>query len=102
RRGWVRVTIHGASNLVPVDLDEPLVADAEMMRDLVEHDASDLPAQQLGIVAVESPERAAVDRDLVRERTAVAGAPSGQGHALIEAEQRLTLRRFVLDDDLDV
>ena len=53
-----------STTLVPVDLDEPLVADAEVVGNLVKDDASDLPAQQLGIVAVEPPEWAAVDRDL--------------------------------------
>jgi hypothetical protein len=44
--------------LVPVDLDEPLVADPEVVRDLVQHDALDLAREQVGVVAVEAFERA--------------------------------------------
>ena len=50
---------------VAVELDQPLVADPEVVRDLVEDDAADLAAEALRIVAVEPFERPAVDRDPV-------------------------------------
>ena len=90
------------SRSVAVDLDQPLVADAEVVGDLVQHDVPDLPGQQLGIVPVEALERAAVDRDLVRERARVVDAPARERDALVEAEQRLPRRRLVFDGDLDV
>src|SRR6266702_527133 len=88
--------------LVAVDLDQPLVADAEVVGDLVQHDVPYPFAQQLGIVSVEPFERAAVNRDLVRERPAVADAAPRERHALIEAEERPAPRWFVVYDDLDV
>jgi hypothetical protein len=72
------------------------------MRDLVQHDVPDLPAQHLRVPAVEPLERPAVDRDLVRQRAAVAAPSSRERNALIEAKERLPPRRLVLDDDLDV
>jgi hypothetical protein len=34
---------------VAIELDQPLVTDPEVMRDLVEHDVSDLAAQTIGV-----------------------------------------------------
>src|SRR4051812_27645349 len=51
---------------VAVDLDQPLIADPEVMRDLVQHDVPDLAAQDLRVPSVQPFERPAVDRDLVR------------------------------------
>src|SRR6266540_4812160 len=51
--GWASLPAcwrSAASPSVPVDLDEPLVADAEVVCDLVQDDASDLSAQELRIV----------------------------------------------------
>src|SRR5262245_30543763 len=62
---------------VTVDFDQTLVADSEVMRDLVEDDASHLTAKQLRVLSAEPPERAAVDRDLVRQHSAVVTAASG-------------------------
>jgi hypothetical protein len=73
-----------------------------VVRDLVQHDVSDVAAQQLGIVSVEALERAAVDRDLVGQRAGVVDPAPRQRDALVEPEQRLPRRRLVLDDDLDV
>jgi hypothetical protein len=73
-----------------------------MMCDLVQDDVPDLAAQQLRVVPVEALERAAVDRDLVRERARVVAAPSRERDALVQAEQRLPRRRLVFDGDLDV
>ena len=72
--------------LIAVELDEPLVADAEVMRDLGQHHALDLALQALGILAVETFERAAVDRDLVRRNAAVIAASARQRHTLIQTE----------------
>jgi hypothetical protein len=52
-------------------------ADCEVMRDLVQDDASHLTAKQLRVVPVEPHERAAIDRDLVRQHRAVVTAASG-------------------------
>jgi hypothetical protein len=62
---------------VTIDFDQTLVADSEVMRDLVEDDASHLAAEQLRVVSVETHERATVDRDLVRQHSAVVTAMSG-------------------------
>ena len=53
-------------------------------------------------MAVEAFERAAVDRDLVRERSAVVAGPPRERDALVQAEQRLSRRRLVFQHDLDV
>jgi len=47
----------GRLRSVPIELNEALVADPEMVRDLVQDDALRLAAQQLGIAAVEAFER---------------------------------------------
>src|ERR671931_1488634 len=88
--------------LVTVDLEQAFVADAEMVGELVEDDSPDLAAQQLRVVPVEPHERAAVDRDLVREDAAVVAAPGREGNALVEAEQALPARRFLFDHDAHV
>jgi hypothetical protein len=90
------------STLIAPELLEPLVADSEMVRDLVQHDAPDLPAQTLAIGTVESLERPAIDGDLVREYSGVAAPASCQRDALVEAEQRLTGRWLFLDNDCDI
>ncbi len=49
---WMaRPSQDSASRLVAVELAQPLVADAEMVRDLVQHDAAYLGLQPLGIAA---------------------------------------------------
>jgi hypothetical protein len=73
-----------------------------VVRDFVEYDVSDIAAQQLGIVSVEALERAAVDRDLVRQRAGVIDPAPRERDALVEPEQRLPRRRLLFDDDLDV
>src|SRR2546430_2360808 len=81
---------------------ETLVADAKVVSDLVKHDSPDLAAQTLPIGAVETLQRAAVDRDLVRQDAGIPASASRQRDALIEPEQRLARRRFSLDDDRDI
>ena len=88
--------------LVAVDLDQPLVTDAEVVCNLVQHNVPDLPAEQFRVVSVEALERATVDRDLVREHPAVVTAPSRERHAPVETEQSLPWRRLVFNHDLDV
>ena len=88
--------------LVPTKLLETLVADPEMVRYLVEHHAPDLAPQTLPVGAVEALERPAVDRDLVRQDTAVTASPSRQRNALIQPQQRLPGRRLSFDDDRDI
>src|SRR5262249_19655999 len=77
------------------------VADAEVVRDLVQHDALHLTREHLRIVAVIALERAAVDRDPVRQER-VPLAVRRARHALVEPEERLPVGRLVLDVDLDV
>ena len=88
--------------LITIELDEALVADAEMVRDLVEHDAADLLAQPVAVGAVEADERIAVDRDLVGRDARVLAASLRQRHALVEPEERRAGCRLVLDDNRDV
>ena len=85
----MNAAIDAALDSVAVELDQPLVADPEVVRDLVQHDAADLPLQQLGVVAVEPLERPAVDRDLVRRRTGVLARAGGERDPFVEPEQRL-------------
>ena len=44
---------------VAIELDQPLVADAEVMRDLVEHDVPDLAAETIRVAGSESRDRPA-------------------------------------------
>src|SRR3954451_13536154 len=85
---------------VAVDFHQPLVADPEVVRDLVQHDPPHLAPQDLRVTAGEPLERTAVDRDLVGERAGVVGAAPRQRHALVEPEQRPSGRRLVLDYQL--
>src|SRR6201987_3322780 len=87
---------------VTIELDQPLVADPEVMRDLVEHDVSDLAAQTIGVAGSESRDRPAEDADLVGKHSAVRAAPSRQRYTVVQAEQRPPAGRLVLDDDLNV
>ena len=86
--------------LVAVELEEPLVADAEVVRDLVEHHPPHLPHEL--VARVQPLERPAVDGDLVRRHRRVRARAHGQRDALVEAEQRQSGRRLVFDDDSDV
>ena len=74
---------------VAIELDQPLVADPEVMRDLVEHDVPDLAAETIGVAGSESRDRPAEDADLVGKHSAVRAAPSRQRYAAVQAEQRL-------------
>jgi hypothetical protein len=67
-----------ACPLVTIDLDQTLVADSEVVCDLVEHDAPHLLAKDLRVVSVDAYERAAEDRDLVGEYAGVVAAASGE------------------------
>src|SRR3954452_22234702 len=92
---------------VTVDLDQPFVADPEVMRDLVPDDVAHLVREHAHVRAVMPEKWPAVDRDLVRkrrvvERRAVAGAPPREGDALIEPEIVRPGRGLVFDGDLDI
>jgi len=91
-----------AQRSVAVELNQSLVADPEVMRDLVEHDMSDLAAQTIGVAGSEPRDWPAEDADLVGKDPAVRAAPSRQRYAVVQAEQRPPGGRLVLDDDLDV
>src|SRR5262249_43522969 len=82
--------------------DRGPAADAEVVGLLGRAGPPHLLAQRLVIGAVETLERAAVDRDLVRQRAGVEAASPCQRDALVEPQQRLTVRRLLLDDDLHV
>ena len=85
-----------------MELDQSRVTDPEVMRDLVEHDVSNLAAYTIGVAGSESRDRPAEDADLVGKHSAVRAAPSRQRYAAVQPEQRLPVGRLVLDDDLDV
>src|SRR3970282_245784 len=60
-RNYVLPILHS----VPIELSQPRVADAEVVGDLMENDAPNLPPKQRGVAPVEALEWTAVDRDLV-------------------------------------
>src|SRR5205085_6577315 len=97
-RSWARTRSRSTAS-VPIHRPEPLVADPEVVGDLVQDDASDLLDEALRIGAIVALQRAAVDGDLVREHGSVRAAAPRQRDALVETEKRLAGRRLVLDDD---
>src|SRR5579885_1079362 len=66
-----RSTAVDDDRLVAVQLAQTLVADPEVVCDLVQDDAADLGAQEICVPAVEPLERSLVDRDLVRKHAGV-------------------------------
>src|SRR6187549_2763873 len=93
-----------ASLAVLLQLAQPGVADAEVMRDLVEDGFLD-GALARGTIRVEPFDRAAEDGDLARHRRLV-GAVDGARNSLVEPEQsacpdrrQLLWRRLIVDDD---
>src|SRR5487761_107098 len=84
---------------IAAELDEPFVADPEVVGHLVPDDVAHLAAQQLCVGSVQALERAAVDRDLVRQRALVAARAPRQRHSLVQAEERHTGGWFLLHDD---
>src|ERR1700756_516446 len=85
-----------------MELDQSRVTDPEVMRDLVEHDVSNLAAYTIGVADSESRDRPTEDADLVGKHSAVRAAPSPPPYTAVQAEQRLPVGRLVFDDDLDV
>ena len=92
----------GTGTSVAVELDETLVADAEVVRDLMHDDVADGRDERLGISRETAFERAAEDRDLVRRHGGIPARAARQRHALVEAEEREAGRRLVVDDDGDI
>src|SRR5262245_60294597 len=72
---------------IRADLVQAIVADAEVVRDFVPHDALDTPLQVL-FVARESLDRLLEDNDRIGQCHVVARAPVRERHAAIHAEQR--------------
>src|SRR4051795_2557142 len=68
------------------ELLQPLVGDAEVVRDLVDDGVPHLLDDVLQ-VAGPTAQRQPVDRDPVRQHSAVRRRPRGQRHALVEPEQ---------------
>ncbi len=90
----------------PADLMEALVAQAEVVADLVEDRLADLLAEPGG-GEPHAEVGLAVDGDLVRHGCEVVLATVGQHHALVEAEEIAVLSdlvgaRALLDDDMQV
>ena len=88
---------------VAIELDQPLVTDPEVMRDLVEHDVSDLAAQTIGVAG--SGSRVIGPRKML----ILSGSTPlyvlllrRQRYTAVQAEQRPPVGRLVLDDDLNV
>src|SRR5437868_3596289 len=77
-----------APESIAIDPDQPLVADPEVVRELVERNAPHFAAQPLHVAAVQAQERPAVDRDLVGQDTAVLAAAPRQRYPLVQPEQR--------------
>src|SRR5262249_18328865 len=90
-----------AASVAP-ELEQPLVADAEVVSQLVQDDAADLRGQLRRVAAGAPLDRPAVDRDFVRQRERVPLRALREWDALVEPEQAPARRRLVLDDDLDV
>src|SRR3954451_7674871 len=82
------------------ELLEPLVGDAEVVRDLVDDRVPHLLDDVLQ-VAGPTAQGQPVDRDPVRQHSAVRRRPRGQRHALVETEQ-VGRAAVVLDQDRDV
>src|SRR5437879_1524746 len=74
----------------PAVLGQPLIADPEVVRDLVPHSLADGCSQ---VFAAVSHQRPAVDRDHVRQHATVARAALRLRDALVQPEQR-PLRLF--------
>jgi hypothetical protein len=95
-----------APRSVALELPETVVADPEMVGDLVKKRVLD-PAGELGCRSAVSDDRTAEQRDLAGNRSVV-DAPARPRDALVEAIQaagagagELGRRRLVLDDDRD-
>src|SRR5262249_32165905 len=84
----------------PAEFAEPFVADAEVVRDLVDDGAAHLVGHLLLGIA-DRADRQAVDGDPVREDAGVLSGAAGQRHALVQAEQAAG-PRAVLDGDRDI
>jgi hypothetical protein len=84
----------------PAELEQAVVVDAEMVRNLV-HDGDPHPSYDVVRVTADAADRQPVDGDPVGEHTGVRRRPSCQRNALVEAEQvhRVAL---VLDSHRDV
>ena len=92
--------------LTPAELVEPLVVDAKVMRHLVEHRLADLGRQVPGPSG--KPEMLFTeDADAIRRRGEVVHPPVLEHHALIEAEEMITVfglcrRRPILHNNVQV
>src|SRR6202048_2985147 len=75
-----------ASGSSPTQFVKPLVVDAEMMRDLVDHRDRDF-VDDLILVFADLEQRLAVDGDGVGQRARVPRITFGQCHTVIQAEQ---------------
>src|SRR5687767_13510283 len=87
-----------ASSTVSVvaQLLEPVLVDAEVVRQLVQDGDADLLAQLVRVVPELVLERQPVDGDLVRQLAAVPRSALGQRHSVVEAEEVRILRVLVL------
>src|SRR3712207_3661088 len=86
---------------VPAELVQPVVVDAEVVRDLVDDGDRDLLDDLLGGRA-DVTDRLAVDHDPVGQRAAVLPAALGQRVALVEAQEVGFVGVAVLHQDDDV
>src|SRR3954452_1176056 len=87
--------------LAPAELVQPLLADPEVVRDLVDDGDRDL-LDHLVLGLADVADGRAVDHDPVGQRTAVLPASLGQRVALVEPEQVGLLLVAVLHEDDDV
>src|SRR5947207_15823 len=84
-----RLAPEPVSPSVPVELDQPCVADPEVVGDLVSDDVPHLALEPLPIAAAEAVQGPAVDRDPVRPLPAAEDALLGQRYALVRGEPPL-------------
>src|SRR5690606_17765585 len=87
-----------AEDLPPSQLMQPLLVNAEIVRDLVDHGDGDL-LDHLLLVLADVQDRLAVDGDRVGKRTAVMTVALGEGDAPVDAEQARLLGIARLDQN---
>ncbi len=77
------------STSIAVELDQALVADPEVVSELVQDDTPDLDLESVTVRTGEPLDWAAVDADLVGKHPGVDAAPAGEGYAPVQPEQPL-------------
>ncbi len=91
------------SSSVGIEFPQPVIADPEVVRDLVSHGAGHLCADAILIVSGDRHDRGSVERDRVGQDVAVPMTALRERDPVIQAQEvPLIRRREILDEDLDV